>query len=487
VTQDRIQSVILSIVNSKSKTFLSFCFSFLAGVAAVSIFGRPNIIYLLSCIFIQLFLLGVFWANKRVRFIACLLICFFAGSARYVVAFPTQLLPTGGQTLTGFVAADPDIRIGDARYIVQVHSSEFGARRVYLTTGLYPQYAYGDVVRVQCRLERPEPFDGFRYDMHLAKFGVFSVCRDPHIEKIGEGGGNPVMRSILSFKYHLSSIISLLWPEPHASFMAGLLYGYRGGLGEVQDAFNRTGVSHIVAISGFNITIIAVILMSVLTFFRLRRQRAFWAVCVGIIVFVILVGASPSVVRAAVMGLLALTAQQIGRLSRPIYLLVPAAAAMVALNPFILLWDAGFQLSFAATLGLLSFAPLLEQYFKKIGSETMAAIIATLPLLLYHFGRFSVVAPIVNILILSLIPWLMLVGVLSLISYLLSPTIGLIVAWVAWAGMEYILRVVAWFSALPFAAFEVSVSWWGVVFGYGMIFFLYRFLKKRMVLTHEAV
>lgn len=470
--QDRIQRIILS----KSKTFLAFCFSFLAGVAIASFIANQHIIYLLSCIFVLLFLLGVFWKRTNIRFLVFLIFCFLAGSLRYAIAMSPayERIDEGQTTVTGFVAADPDIRIGDARYILQTESG-----KIYAKGGLYPQYRYGDMVRAECNLAKPELFDDFRYDMYLAKFGVFAVCEHPQIEKIGEGEGNSILHGILRFKEFIAYRLSLLLPEPHASFMAGLLYGYRGGLGDVQEDFNRTGVSHIVAISGFNITIIAVILMSVLTFIRIRRQRAFWVVCAGIIGFVVLVGASPSVVRAAAMGLLALTAQQIGRLSRPMYLLVPAAAFMVAFNPFILLWDAGFQLSFAATFGLLSFAPLLEPYLKKIGSETIAATLVTLPLLLYHFGRFSLVAPIVNILILWLIPWLMLVGVLSLIMYVLSPSIGLIIAWVAWVGLEYILRVVSWFSALPFAATDITLPWWGMIFGYALIFMLYRFLQKR--------
>jgi competence protein ComEC len=475
-----IHTRFLSIVNSKSKTFLAFCFSFLTGIAVASLTSfRSPLSFLIFLGLVFLFLLGVFWRKTHARFLVLLIFCFRAGILRYDTAFPSAYPPRGSRTLTGIIAADPDIRIGDARYIIEsIVNGQLS--RFYLTTTLYPQYQYGDVVRISCRLEYPEPFDGFRYDMYLAKFGVFSVCRDPQLQKIGDGAGNAAMRAILSFKTHLSNRITQLWPEPHASFMAGLLYGYRGGLGDVQDDFNRTGVSHIVAISGFNITMIAVIFMSALTFLRLRRQRAFWAVCGGILAFVLLVGASPSVVRAAVMGLLALTAQQIGRLSRPMYLLVPAAAFMVALNPFILLWDAGFQLSFAATFGLLSFAPLLEPYLKKIGSQTIAAILFALPLLLYHFGRFSTVAPLVNILILWIIPWLMLLGVLSLLSFLISPALGLIVAWVAWLGLEYILRVVQWFSALPFAAFEVSLPWWGVLFGYGIIFFFYRSLNSQV-------
>lgn len=462
------------IVLSKSKTFLAFCFSFLVGVAAAPL--MPAHVHLRVFIFFffpLLFLFGFFWSRNNIRFFLATFLCFFAGILRLNTAIPSDPPPPG--EFTGFVAAEPDIRIADARYVIESHG-----QRVYLKMPLHPQYQYGDVVRARCAIEAPsKDIDGFRYDMYLARLGVFWICQDPVVEKVGDGQGNAAMRKILSFKHALQQRVEELWPEPQASFMAGLLYGYRGGLGELQESFNRTGVSHVVAISGFNITIIAVIFMSALTFVHIRRQRAFWIVCAGIIGFTLLVGGSSSVVRAAALGLLALVAKQVGRQSRPIYLLAPIAAVMVLQNPFILLWDAGFHLSFAATFGLLSFAPLLEPYLKKIGSQTVAAIIFTLPLLLYHFGRFSLVAPIVNILVLWLIPWLMLVGAIAVAASFLWFPAGFFIAWIASFGLQYILLTVSWFSGLSFAAFDVSLPWWGMFSAYLFLFFLFRRLVDR--------
>ncbi len=470
-----IEARFLSILHSKSKTFLAFCFSFLVGVIVASIADVSSYSFFLIVILsVTLFVLGFFWNHANSRFFLLMLICFLGGAIRLAMAFPSNQLPPLSQ-FTGFISAEPDIRIGDARYII-----ETGGKRLYVKTGLYPEYRYGDVVHVACTVEPPaKDIEGFRYGMYLARLGVFWLCQNPVIKKIGEGEGNPVLRAILSLKYVLQTRVEELWPEPKASFMAGLLYGYRGGLGELEEGFRRTGVSHIIAISGYNITIIATILMSALTFVYIQRQRAFWIVCVGIIGFTLLVGASPSVVRAAVMGLLALTAKQIGRPSRAIYLLVPTAAAMVLHNPFILLWDAGFQLSFAATFGLLSFARLLAPYLKKVGSETCAAILFTLPLLLYHFGQFSLVAPLVNILILWLIPWLMLGGAIAIFLSVLWTPLGFVVAWVVSFGLQYILLIVSGFSRFSFAAFDISLPWWGVIFAYVLLFFLFRFLDRR--------
>lgn len=452
----------LSIVQSKSKTFLAFCFSFLAGVVIASLLGiRIPIVYLVSCIIFLLFFLGLFWSNRGIRFSVAVLLCCSVGALRYIAAFP-EVTPQEGQIqLQGYIAAEPDARIDGVRYIIKLvgHVSN-----VYVKTGLYPSYAYGDHVILHCRLEAPPKYiEDFRYDMYLARFGAFAVCRDPDMRNIGEGAGSPVLRQLLFFKSVISSLVSQLWPEPYASFMAGLLYGYRGGLGDLQDAFIRTGVSHIIAISGYNIAIITTILITAFSYLRVRRKSAFWFVVALIVLFVLFVGASPSVVRAGMMGILVLVARQVGRLSRPANLLAFAAAAMALQNPFVLVWDAGFQLSFLATIGILYLAPRWEEAIEPYWSrrmlflrdallQTMSAIVATLPLILYSFGQLSVVALPVNLLILWMIPWAMLAGAVAIVIGFLSLPLGMLVAWVAWLGLSYMIIIVQWFARLPFAS-----------------------------------
>jgi competence protein ComEC len=476
---------ILSIVNSKSKTLLAFCFSFLAGVGAWSMLEWRANPWMPAAAAAGCLALAIASSAKggqgrdhRARFSAILVCCFLAGGARYGFAFPPAAeaaLPTRQIALSGSIAAEPDVRIDGVRYIVR--TEEFG--RIAVSLGTYPQFSYGDRVALRCVLRRPAPFDDFRYDMYLAKFGVFAACQKPSMEKTGDGAGSPLLGAILGVKGRIAEQVNGLWPEPHASFMAGLLYGYRGGLGDVQESFNRTGVSHIVAVSGYNMTVIAAILMAMLAYARIRRQKAFWIVCAGMICFTVLAGASASVLRAAVMGMLALTAKQIGRLSRPLHLIIPAAALLVLHNPLILFWDAGFQLSFAATLGLLVVAPLLPPRIPEAAAQTLAATAATLPLLLYQFGRLSLVSPIVNVLILWCIPWIMLLGAAAVGASFVFPPLAMGIGFGAWAGLHYILLVVEWFSALPFAAADIRISWWAAALLYAGLWYAVRRRRER--------
>ena len=416
---------------------------------------------------------------------------FVFGFSRYVIAFPVgedHVVHAVGDKVevVGVVASEPDVRQDGVRYIIQIPNSKFKISnygvaapqsddyfrgKMFVTYDLYPRYGYGDVVRLSCRLKAPEPIENFRYDRYLARFGVFVVCEQPKIALIRSGEGNVLLRSVLSVKKVVADRVNRLWHEPKASFMAGLLYGYRGGLGQLNELFSRTGVTHIVAISGYNITIISSILLAFCVQLFIPRKKGFWLVCGGIALFVLFAGASASVVRAGIMGVVVLLAKQLGRPSRVLNVMMLTAVVMVLHNPFILIWDAGFQLSFISTLGLVYLSHPFERVFRFIPEwfglresfvATMAAIVATLPLILYQFGRLSTVAPVVNMLILWIIPAIMLLGFVAVMASFVFWPLGQVIAWIAGLGLAYIIVVVEWFAGLSFAAVDVAVPLWGM-------------------------
>ena len=487
------------IIQSKSKIFFISCICFLFGVSVASVFDfRLSRIGMFVGVCVSVTLLLATWGHRTYRIISiCFCICLL-GIIRYGWAFPIQdnhiiHLTNQKQTLVGHITAEPDIRMDGVRYIMQVHSANGEPRegRVYIAADLHPQYAYGDILQVSCRLKAPEPIETFRYDMYLARFRVFVLCTNPRIQKIGEGRGYALLRSIFLLKGAVAKKINILWHEPYASFMAGLLYGYRGGLGSLNALFATTGVTHIIAISGYNITIIASILIAFCTSIRIPRKKAFWLVVSGIAVFVLFAGASASVVRAGIMGVIVLLAKQVGRASQVGTVMIFTAVLMAVHTPLVLLWDAGFQLSFVATLGLVYLTAPLEKVcwwvpewlgIRESFVSTLAAIIATLPLILYQFGRLSIVAPMVNMLILWVLPWIMLFGFVAVCISTLFPAVGVVISWVAFVGMKYIVLVVTWFAHIPFAAVDIRISAWSMGAGYvGLAWYLYK--KKKSMQT----
>ncbi len=474
------------IIQSKSKRFLCYCFSFLIGISIVSLSEiKIPFIYLYSSFFLFIVLLFLV-KNKTAGFIILCVLCIDFGIARHIIAIPETEVMSGIKQFTAIILSEPDVRIEQVNYIVK--TKEYG--NVYFKYDLYPRYVYGDELSVSCKLQKPEPQDDFRYDMYLARYGVFYTCNQPSIKKIGEGKGNIAFEYVLSFKSILADHVNTLWHEPHASFMAGLLYGYRGGLGSLQELFSITGVTHIVAISGYNISLIATILSKLFISLYIPRKRAFFCIVIGIALFVIFTGMSASVVRAGVMGCLVLLAKQLGRASRVANVMVLTAVLMVLQNPFILLWDAGFQLSFLSTLGLVYVSPIIEKWLIKMPEwfgmketmiATLSATIATLPLILSQFGRLSIVSLPVNMLILWIIPWMMMVGFAAVVLSFIYLPVANIIAGIGWVGLSYIIVVVKWFAGVSFAAVDVKVAWYVMVGMYAaMIYLLARVNRQRI-------
>lgn len=491
-----------AVTKSKSKRFLAYCFAFLLGVASISIIDKQfDFLYHYILLFAAAFFFIFTWSSSTKKFLAFCFLFFVLGIARYQLAFPlthNHVSNFNGEKveLTGYVVAEPDVRQDGVRYIVKMQNAELRIQneatsgRVYVKSGLYPRYSYGDKLNIECNLKAPEPVEDFRYDRFLARYGVFSICEGARGERVGTGEGNALFRSVLSLKEVVAERINKLWHEPYASFMAGLLYGYRGGLGQLNELFSRTGVTHIVAISGYNITIIATLLITFCIGLYIPRKKAFWFVVAGIVVFLIFAGLSASVVRAGIMGILVLVAKQIGRLSRVGNVLALTAVIMTIHNPFILIWDAGFQLSFLSTLGLVYLSPHIGKYFKKIPEAfgireslitTLAATIMTLPLILFQFGRLSIVAVPVNMLILWIIPFIMTIGFFAVVASFLFMPLAIVISWIAWAGMLYITSIVTWFAGLKFAAVDIRIPF---VLATGLYVMLFYILKKSRKKIH---
>ena len=203
--------MIRRVINSKSKTFLAFCFCFLIGNVCISLADiriDPFRIYL--AFLVLGFFLVLFWQKKNIRFALFCFLFFTFGVWRFLIAFPldssayVSYYNGEEKTITGYVSAEPDIRSDGVRYIMQIGREGAGNANcpykngnIYFKSDLYPRYEYGDVLEVVCDLKAPEPIEDvkntsrgdFRYDMYLARFGVFSICRSPHITENRRRGG----------------------------------------------------------------------------------------------------------------------------------------------------------------------------------------------------------------------------------------------------------------------------------------------------------
>jgi competence protein ComEC len=327
-----------------------------------------------------------------------------------------------------------------------------------------PTLEDGDTLTFACRLTRPEPFEGFAYDRYLAVRGITALCYRP-VRITTETREHPtVIASLLRIKRALVSRLELALPEPYASFTSGLLFGGDAGLSEgTREAFARTGTSHILAASGFNVSLFSLVFLGWVTRTSLGRRKGIVVTALLVGAFVICAGATAAVVRAAVMAWLALLGLYLRREPSVSVAILLSAALLLLANPLLLRDDIGFQLSFAATIGVLFVAPRWKESWtfvpdipgwRETIAGTVSAILLTLPLTLWHFGTFSLSAPFVNILILPFVPLLMVAALSALLVASVVPAFGSIAAIPAWMIASLILHIVVLFSALP----EASIS-----------------------------
>ncbi len=292
-------------------------------------------------------------------------------------------------------------------------------RLVALTAPRYPQLRITDRIHVSGAPESPPEGP---YGDHLRRIGVTATLRSRTLERIGSA--DDPMAAIESIRAGADRALSLVLPEPEAGLASGILVGLRDRVDrELATDFTTAGVSHVVAISGWNIAVVAAAVGAPLR--GLQRGRRALVILVVIAAYTLVAGASPSVVRAALMAGVALTARELGRPGRAASFLAIAALAMLLLDPAVIS-DAGFRLSVAATAGLLVWAsPLARRLSSARGvrlpgwlSETLAlslaAQLATLPIVLGSFGRLSLVAPLANLVVAPLVPPAMAAGVVAL-------------------------------------------------------------------------
>ena len=382
--------------------------------------------------------------------------------------------------LVGVLIEPPDIRDSHTNLIIRTDSmrvpgnetsqglSQDVSGLVLVQVQSREDWAYGDRVWVAGQLQTPFEGMDFSYREYLSRKGILSTLPYAQVKKLSTGEGNALRAWLLQLRERGFATLHLLFPSPESDLLAGILLGRDQGLSEyLQDAFRKTGTSHIIAISGFNIAILAGLFSSIFTRLLGRKWGAITAI-LGITGFTVLVGGDAAVVRSAIMGSLGVLGGMFGRRQNGLNSLGLAVLLMCLLNPNVP-WDIGFQLSAMATLGLVLYAQPLEEGFIKLASRkmpedqaarlvgpvsefflfTLAAQVMTFPIIAYHFSGLSWIALIANPLILPAQSLVLILGGLAMLVGMLLPGLGIVLAVVALPFVRYTLRLVTWLARLP--------------------------------------
>jgi competence protein ComEC len=434
--------------------------------------------------------LGLVTAGVRARalLLAAAVLAALASVARYEASLPPA--DPGGVAayndtgeplrLAGTVGTEPEQRGEAQRFVVDVTSIEDGGwqpsnGRVLVTVPLYPQFAYGDLVELWGEVEAPPVLDTFEYRDYLARRGIVSLSHYPEVVVHAYDGGNALKRALYDARTPLSESLEHSLPEPEGALARGILLGQRASIPEdVNDAFNAAGISHLIAISGYNVMLVAGAVIGAVTPAAGRRRATL--VAMGVVVaYAAFVGGEPSVLRATLMALVMLGATLAGRPGSGLTAVALAGAALVAWRPLII-QDISFQLSFAATLGLVTLATPVREWLLEVldarlsnamasaiadnVSLTFAASLAVTPIIAANFGRLSLISLPANLLATLMFPFALLGAFVTALAGVVDASLGRATGEIAYLPLHYLVVLADLASRVPLASVAVSGFGW---------------------------
>jgi competence protein ComEC len=452
--------------------------------------------------------------DPRLKFPPYLLLVLFAlGGLRWALAHqppgPGDLAWYNGKgefALSGWVSADPSRRDTTLLLRVEVTGLEQGGAwqavrgpaQVQLPAG-NGEWAYGDRVLLRGKPVDPPQGQSFSYRDFLAAQGVYTYLGYPHVAALEGRAGSAALVALYRLRAAGAKVLETLYPPPEAQLMQGILLGVDERIPEdVTRDFQATGIAHVIAISGFNMSLLSGLFLSVLRRFLNRWWAALWA-ALALGIYALLAGGGASVARAAIMCALALAASQLGRTSGGLNALTLAGAVMCLFEPN-LPWDVGFQLSFAATLGLLFFAGPLQSWFGRLAAArlpdawagrvtaltgeyllcTLAAQAAVLPVQVAHFQSVSLVSLLANPLVLPAQPPLMVLGGLSLLAGLVWLPLGRALAAAGWLFAAWTVGAARVLGSIPGGEISLGPAGTALLLGFSTVLLAALALREKL-------
>ncbi|GHO91797.1 hypothetical protein KSF_018450 [Reticulibacter mediterranei] len=486
----------------------------LAGIFLGSFLTMPPLVFLIGAA-MALILCLLLWQYQQERMLLLLLFCLLAGAWRYSLALPANTphsiasyIGSPSLQIRGVVADEPKLQGRSRTLLITVNqvSNDNGASwqeaagtiLVY-SSGITIETPYGanygDSVKLQGKLQPPEP---------QSAPGIFASMTFPRISVQGTGG-NILIVWLYHLRVLLANIITQALPQPEAALLIALLLSlHTPALAPLIPAFNATGTAHLIAPSGFKVTILAGIISNMMSLLEKasgsKRGRAKsplrWittaSTIVTILAYTLLSGAGPAALRAGIMGMLLVVAPRTGR-TYNIYTSLSLAAIIISAIDPLTLWSVSFLLSFLGTLGIVMLTPFFERLLHpmqrllfghtlvEIVAVTLAAQIATFPITTIVFQQLSFIALFANVLTVPLLGTFLVLGLLVGIGGLIFIPLGMLCGWLAWPFLWYLKTVIDICAATPGAAIPLntmsSVVAWGYYIALASLYII--LLRKR--------
>jgi len=416
----------------------------------------------------------------------------------------------GDAKITGTVAGYPQVKGSSLEFKFSASEISVSGNVTNITGNalvlmpFYSQLHYGDRLELYGKPGTPQQFDDFDYEGFLSNQGIHSVIYYPRSILLDAGGGIAPMAWIYGLREGLAASLSACLPEPQGSLASAILLGLRGSLPDsLMQSFYATGTTHLIAISGMNLTIVlGMIFAAAIWFFGRKNGLYIWLSLALIWLYTILTGLPASMARAAIMGSVFLLAELLGRQRSGPAALALAGALMAAVDPAVLR-DISFQLSFLSMLGLVYITPHLTSfavpprtgkgsnyaYYLKMFvvisfGATIAAVAATWPITAINFHAFSLVSAPATVFAMPSFPGIIITSMLTSVAGIIWQPLGIVIGWVAWLLLSYFMLVVQVFSSIPVAYIQnVQLQPWQAIAYYVLLAGLLLFLNYRQTVS----
>ncbi|MEW6183998.1 MAG: DNA internalization-related competence protein ComEC/Rec2 [Bacillota bacterium] len=462
--------------------------------------------------------IGYFYSyrsNHRVLYLLFFLLGILSARMALIeAASPLAEFSGQGVALTGSVATEPDIRSGEARYVIRVAEAHVGEKAFkggkVLVVARDPGkvFGYGDSLKVRGVLRSVPPPGNpgdFDYAAYLARhgIGIMVYTRGDGAVLTGSTWSNPLAVLSLKIKNKIFGVLDKLFSAEHSALLKGIAFGTRTAIDPaVNEAFVETGVVHILSVSGLHVGLVLGFIFGLTHILKMRSGTTILTVVTALLVYDLMVGLSPPVIRASVMAVLLLWARHVGR-ERDWPTAVAVAALIILLANPLAITDAGFQLSFAATWGILFLGPEMVKQIERVPlgckpglkkalawgvAVPLSAQLSTLPLVAIHYNLISPVALLANIAAVPLTGIILLLGILAAVSGLVFMPLGQVLAVPAGLSLDLFLYLVRLFRHLPGAVIYVPSFPWAIVgLWFGLLYLVVMKLSGRSMKLGAAV
>ncbi len=482
---------------------------FILGLTLIHYFDFLKLYPAVAFFIISLIFLFITRKSKKIIFL--FLAFLFLAGWRYALLYPQDLRGRienyYGQDfkILGQVTSEPDTSNDKQKIKLKIfcglveNNKYFKLQgQVLIITNKYPSYYYGDLLEIEGECFDPGFIDDFNYSLYLKRYGLTAVFYYPTIARTDLlliDKKNYFKVFIYKLRNKLTDQFDYYLSINSSSFIKAMMLNDKSSLSsEIKTEFSKTGLSHIIAISGLHISLLSSLLLSFLILIGLKRKTAFYFILVFLFFYLFLVESPASAIRATLMSVLSISALTFGQLYDMSRILFLIGLLMLFINPLFLWADLGFVLSFLAVVAIIYIHPIISSFLIKIFSKnerkqsiiniisiTISVQLLSAPVLISNFKQFSVLAILGNLFILWIIPIIMTLSLVALLVSFLFPFLSQLLFLLLDLLLKYILFINHFLSIIPGVSIEINRWPWycSIIYYSIIIYFYFKLINKK--------